>query len=204
MTASDADRRVLFFGDSIVAGFGDPDGLGWVGRVVAASWAEGVALTAYALGVRRETSAQIAQRWLAEARPRLAPGADSRVVFSFAINDATIEDGRPRVEPAASVATLERVLDEAAALALPAFVVGPASSCDDAQDARIASLSERFAAVCAARAVPFVGVIEALRATPAWAAEASAGDGVHPAAGGYDALARLVLAGGWLDWLGRP
>ena len=28
----DRDRRVLFFGDSFVAGVGDPTGLGWVGR----------------------------------------------------------------------------------------------------------------------------------------------------------------------------
>ena len=31
--------------------------------------------------------------------------------------------------------------------------------------------------------------------------EAAAGDGSHPAAGGYEALARLVLAAGWLRWM---
>lgn len=28
-----------------------------------------------------------------------------------------------------------------------------------------------------------------------------AGDGAHPAAEGYDALAGLILAAGWTDWL---
>jgi hypothetical protein len=46
-----ADRRILFFGDSLVAGVGDPSGDGWVGRVVAASCAAGLPVTAYNLGV---------------------------------------------------------------------------------------------------------------------------------------------------------
>ena len=37
--------------------------LGWVGRVVAASFAAGTPVTAYNLGVRGETSVQVASRW---------------------------------------------------------------------------------------------------------------------------------------------
>jgi lysophospholipase L1-like esterase len=197
----EADRRVLFFGDSIVAGAGDPHGRGWVGRVVEAAWTAGVPLTGYALGVRRETSVQVAARWLVEARPRLLAGADCRVVFAFGVNDATVEDGAPRVDPTDSAATLERVLGEAAQLGLPAFVVGPGPVCDPEHTARIAALSARFEAICAQRDVPFVAVVEALGVSPAWLDEAARGDGAHPAAGGYDALARLVVAGGWPDWL---
>lgn len=195
------DRRIVFFGDSFVAGTGDPQGRGWVGRVVAATWAAGLPITSYGLGIRLETSAQVAARWRAETLPRLLAGADCRVVFSFGANDPTFEGGDVRVAAELSVRTLERVLDEARALDLPAFVVGPPPSCDHDQDIRIAALSRRFAEVCAARAVPFVAVAEDLAANAVWAEEAAAGDGVHPAAGGYDALARLVLAGGWLDWL---
>ena len=39
-------------------------------------------------------------------------------------------------------------------------------------------------------------------ATPAWTTEAAANDGSHPGAGGYQALAQLVLGGGWPVWLG--
>lgn len=203
MTAPDADRRVLVFGDSIVAGVGDAEGLGWVGRVVAASWAAGLGLTAYPLGIRRQTSVEVAQRWLAEARPRLVEGADCRVVFAVGVNDTTIEAGAERVTPDVSEATLARMLDEAAQLGLAAFVLGPTPVDDAAQTARIAALSERFGAVCATRGVPFCDVLEPLAATGAWLEEAVAGDGAHPGAGGYAELARLVLAGGWMDWLAR-
>jgi lysophospholipase L1-like esterase len=72
------DRRLLFFGDSLVAGVGDPTGAGWVGRVVATSFASGLGLTAYNLGIRGETSEQIASRWRTEALPRLLAGAAGR------------------------------------------------------------------------------------------------------------------------------
>jgi lysophospholipase L1-like esterase len=202
VTASgDADLRVLFFGDSIVAGAGDPQGRGWVGRVVEASWAAGLPLTSYGLGVRRQTSVEVAARWLAEARPRLHPGADNRVVFAFGVNDATHEEGAPRVEADVSVATLERVLGEADQLGLPAFVVGPGPVCDPEHRARIRALSERFEVVCRRRGVPYVAVVEALRASSTWLNEAARGDGAHPSAGGYDALSSLVVDGGWPGWL---
>ncbi|MEJ7797120.1 MAG: GDSL-type esterase/lipase family protein [Solirubrobacteraceae bacterium] len=196
-----SDRRVLFFGDSFVAGVGDRECRGWVGRVTAASAAADMSFTAYPLGVRRDTSAQVAARWRAEALPRLADDADCRVVFSFGANDATVECGQRRVEPDLSAKTLARVLDEAAQLDLRAFVVGPPPVADVEQDDCIARLSQRFGTICAQREVPFVAVFDALGASPIWAQEAQEGDGVHPGAGGYEALACLVLAGGWLDWL---
>jgi len=198
---TEPDRRVLFFGDSIVAGVGDPEARGWVGRVAAASRAAGLPLTAYPLGVRRQTSVEVAERWLREARPRLLDGADCRVVFAVGVNDATFEDGAPRVEPDVSEATLGRMLDEAAQLGLPAFVVGPSPVCDDAHNARLADLTERFRLACAARRVPFCGVLEPLEVAAVWLREAAAGDGAHPGAVGYETLASLVVAGGWLGWL---
>ena len=195
------DHRVLFFGDSFGAGVGDPDGRGWVGRVVAASWDARLPLVGYPLGVRRETSVQVAARWRDEARVRLVDSLQARVVFSFGANDATVEDGRVRGEPAVSSATLERVLDEAALLGLPAFVVGPPPVGEDEQDARIMALSRAFRRICGARAVPFADVCSALRESPTWCAEAAAGDGSHPGAGGYAEFAGLVLAAGWIQWI---
>lgn len=196
-----ADRRVLFLGDSFVAGAGDPAALGWPGRVCAAAWAAGVPVTPYNLGVRRETSEEVAARWRAEAGPRLAAGADCRVTVSFGANDMVCEGDGPRLAPARSAEVLAALLGEAASLGLPAFVVGPAPVGDPRDDRRIVALTARYAHVAAAAAVPFVPVAPALLATPVWRAEAAAGDGAHPGAGGYAALADLVLAGGWLDWL---
>jgi lysophospholipase L1-like esterase len=203
------DRRVLFFGESFVAGVGDPAGLGWVGRVVASSFAAGVPLTAYNLGVRGETSLQTAERWPAEADPRTRAPAAYGVVFCVGVNDTTEEDGRVRVERDLSVDALGRMLDGAARRGLSALVVGPAPACEPAQDDRIRALSAAFAHLAAQRKIAFVEVLDALRAHTAWTLEAAGGDGVHPGAGGYAELARLVFAGGWLDWLeavggGRP
>lgn len=198
------DLRLLCFGDSFTAGIGDPHGQGWVGRVVAAAYAAGRPLTAYALGVRRETSVEVAVRWRFEAMPRLRAGADCRVVFAVGANDTTAEDGRVRVTPDRSCMALEKVLDQAATLRLPAAVAGPPPVGDAAQQARAVALSDAFAEVCAARGVPFWPVVETLLASPAWLEEQTAGDGAHPAGRGYDLLADALIEGGLLAWLLAP
>jgi lysophospholipase L1-like esterase len=197
----DADRRVLFFGDSFVAGVGDPGGLGWVGRVVAASYRAGLPLTAYDLGVRRDTSLDVEARWRAEALARTHDAAAYGVVLGLGVNDTTEEDGELRVAPGVAVDALGRILGGAAQLGLRAFVVGPAPVGEPAQDDRIRALSQALEPVAAEHGAPFVAVAEALCVSAAWRSEAAAGDGAHPGAGGYEELAGLVLAGGWLDWL---
>jgi acyl-CoA thioesterase I len=163
---------------------GDPGYLGWVGRVAAQ-----LPMTAYNLGVRRETSVEVVARWRAEAQPRIVRGADMRVVFSFGANDATQEEGRLRVAAEDTVRALREALDGAAELGLPAFVVGPPPTGDEAHAARVEALSARMADACSA---PFVEVARPLRRSGPWLAEARAGDGAHPAAGGYAQLAALV------------
>jgi acyl-CoA thioesterase-1 len=194
------DQRVLFFGDSFTTGVGDPTGLGWVGRVVATSFDEGLPLTAYNLGVRRETSVDVAARLLAEIAPRLLDSADCRIVLCVGANDTTEEDGQTRAAHARSVETLTHVLTTISEMGLPAFVIGPGAIGGD-QLQRIHLLSQAFGGACAALAVPFVPVVEALVASSVWLTEAAQGDGAHPAAGGYEEFARVVLNGGWIDWL---
>src|SRR5579864_3855917 len=101
--------RVCFFGDSFVNGTGDDEGLGWVGRVVASARQAGLDLTAYNLGIRRDTSADVAARWLYEARLRLPAEHEGRLVFSFGANDcASVDvDGRPRVACGDSLSNAE-------------------------------------------------------------------------------------------------
>jgi acyl-CoA thioesterase-1 len=195
------DRRLLFCGDSHVAGVGDPTGLGWVGRAVADAAAAGMPVTAYNLGVRGDTSVQVAARWRGEAQPRFTAEAQAGVVLSFGVNDTTLEAGRPRAAAECSREALASILHEAAAIGLPALVVGPAPIDDVEQNRRIEELSVAFAEVCAAHGTPFIAVFQTLLASPIWMAQVAADDGAHPAGEGYDVLARLVLAGGFLDWL---
>ncbi|MGH6975830.1 MAG: GDSL-type esterase/lipase family protein, partial [Stellaceae bacterium] len=80
------DLRIGFFGDSFVNGFGDPDSLGWVGRVGAAAIARGHDVTIYNAGIRGNTSTDVRDRWRDEAVHRLPAAHPRALVFSFGVN----------------------------------------------------------------------------------------------------------------------
>jgi lysophospholipase L1-like esterase len=193
------DRRICFVGDSFVQGTGDPACLGWVGRLCAATWQAGYPLTVYNLGVRRETTAQIAARWQAECTLRLPPDCDARLVFSFGVNDTTVEDGQRRLTLDASRNAARALLTSAQAH-YPVLLVGPPPVADAAQNKQIAELSEVFGMVAAQCGVPYLPIYAALHATPAWMQDVAApdGDGSHPRDAGYAALANLVQQ--WSAW----
>jgi acyl-CoA thioesterase I len=191
---------VFFVGDSFVAGVGDPQHRGWVGRLAERAYRVGAPITAYNLGVRRDTSDDILRRWADEVAVRRAAGAQERLVVSFGVNDTT-DDGRAtRVVPEYSVANLHTLLADAAATGLPALMVGPPPVADRVQNRRIAALDEQFAAVCAETGAPYVTVFAPLRDAPVWMDEVAAGDGAHPGAAGYDLLTDLVEPV-WQEWL---
>jgi acyl-CoA thioesterase-1 len=191
--------RVCFVGDSFVAGVGDETALGWVGRVVAASAGRGLPLTAYNLGVRRDTSEQVVERLAREAGPRLAPAGEPRVVVSFGVNDTSLEDGAPRLEAARSVAALRRVRDELGQV--PVLVVGPVAVDDDDHNARSAVLDGAFRDEATCSGLPYVSVLDRTARDEVWRREVRAGDGAHPGSAGYEILAR-VLVEPVLDWIG--
>ncbi|MCA0143595.1 GDSL-type esterase/lipase family protein [Blastococcus sp. LR1] len=198
------DLRVCFVGDSFVAGVGDPEHRGWVGRLCARSADAGRPLTAYNLGVRRETSADVLARWHAECSPRLALGEDRRVVISLGVNDTTVDDtsvefGGVRVAPDSSVAALSALLDGVAGEGWSALVVGPPPIADADQNRRIGALDLRFAELCAARDAPYVSVFGSLAECPVWCREVATGDGAHPGAAGYQRLADVVWPA-WSAW----
>jgi acyl-CoA thioesterase I len=185
------DVRVCVLGDSFTAGVGDPTGAGWVGPVATTARGAGWDLTAYTLGVRRDSSVDVARRWLAETGWRLRNGDRYGVVLAVGLNDVVLEDGRPRVSPERSLAAVAGVLDGASARGWPALVVGPPPVSDAGESARAADLSAGLAGVCAVRAVPFVSTT-GLAADPVWVAEVAAGDAYHPSTRGYARLAALV------------
>ncbi|MFE7189921.1 GDSL-type esterase/lipase family protein [Kitasatospora sp. NPDC057541] len=203
------DLRIVFVGDSFTQGVGDPEFRGWVGRVMADCWADLAArpdaVTAFNLGVRRSTSADVLARCRGEAAVRALPGADNRLVLSVGSNDAVEEGGRVRVAPEACLANVAALLDGARERGLAPLVVGPPPVVGAGAPhlERVLALADGIAGICAGRGVPFVGVTRELAADRVWAAEALAGDGAHPGAGGYRRLADLVLGGGFRDWLAR-
>lgn len=196
MTIS-ADRRVCFVGDSYVAGVGDPEHRGWVGRVVAGSYRAGRPVTAYNLGVRRDTSEDVRRRLPAETAARWVAGCDNRLVVSVGVNDTTEVDGAVRVAPERSVANLHAIADDMAARGVPLLVVGPPPVAGAEQNDRIEALDALFDEAV----FPYVSVFGALAIERDWMRAVSLGDGAHPGAEGYALLSELVLPA-WEDWLG--
>lgn len=181
--------RLIAFGDSMTAGAGDPDHLGWVGRTLAGRRE----ITLYNMGVRRETSADIARRWLAEATPRMTPEEPMRICFSFGCNDAHLVDGHRRVAQADTLKNAHMMLTAAGRMA-PVLLVGPPPVVDPGVCARLEGLNEMLKVLAARLRVPFIDVLQPLMADGLFQAEAAAWDGAHPGAGGYQRMADLIAA----------
>jgi acyl-CoA thioesterase I len=189
--------RICFIGDSLVNGTGDPTLLGWVGRVCAAARRRGHDITAYNLGIRGDTSAEIAARWQEESVRRLPPGIDGRLIFSFGANDCIGRDSPPRVPAAQALANARAVL-EGARQRHPTLMLGPTPTALPETDPRIAALSRDLAKLAAELSIPYLDLYTPLAAMPLWRLEITIGDGAHPGAAGYALIADLVE--GWAPW----
>ena len=194
-----ADLRLCFVGDSFVNGTGDDEALGWTGRICRAARGRNVQLTRYDLGVRRDTTTLILHRTASEVAARLdGVPCDGRVVFSFGANDATHEEGRPRVELADTLANTRTLLDWSRGR-YPTLMVGPPPlATDPGHDTRVGAISTAMARLCAEMGIPFLDLHGPLSDDATWRAEAVAGDGAHPNAGGYARAAALVKS--WEPW----
>lgn len=192
--------RICFVGESFVNGTGDPECLGWAGRICVNANKKGYDITYYNLGVRRETSANLKNRWLREVSDRLPKNYDGRVIFSFGTNDTTIENGKTRIEVKDSIANVRSILSEAKKL-YPILMVSPPPIADQAQNYRISSLSQQFALVCSEINVPYLDIFSKLKKSNVWLNELEANDGAHPRAAGYQEFAEIVQNWeAWLNW----
>lgn len=198
-TVADGVRDVgmVFIGASTTSGYGDPKGLGWVGRVVARTQHPDLDLTAYNLGVRGQTSGDVVARWQSECQPRWQGRTERRLVVSVGAGD--IESN---MTMARSRLNLANVLDEAASSGIGAFVVGLTPTLDSETNRRIEALAHAQADVCARRGVTYVDCYRPLVSHDQWMADVAASpDRVHPGQAGYGLIAWLVLHNGWNDWL---
>lgn len=191
------DHRICFFGDSFVQGTADADCLGWAGRVAAAARKSGYDLTAYNLGVRRDTSADIADRWQHECAMRLPEGCSQYLVFSFGANDMTSEGMALRVSVADSTANFRNIISNAIARC-PTLVIGPLPVSDALQDKRIQELCKIYAQTAQMLGVPYLPLAGEMVRNPAWVHAVAAGDGTHPDASGYALIAERVQE--WSAW----
>lgn len=178
-------------------GTGDRAYLGWTGRVCQSAAASGQSITHYNLGVRRETSTELAKRWQLETARRLPAGSENKLVFSFGTNDTTLEGNRTRVELVDSISNACQILTLAKEQ-YPTLMIGAPPIADSEQNQRIQTLCQHFASICQEIQVPYLDVFTPLSASSVWMQEVRSGDGAHPDATGYEEFAQLVR--NWSAW----
>ena len=175
-------------------GTGDETALGWAGRLCATAQATGLSITYYNLGIRRNTSRDILQRWKEECAQRLPASLESvdcRVVFSFGVNDTVIENGVQRV-PLQESLDNARLMLQKAQTQYTVLWVGPPPVVDAAHNERIHVLSETFSHLANELNVPYIAVLPALIANEEYKQEVMQNDGAHPRSAGYTELARII------------
>ena len=193
--------RICFIGDSFISGAFDSECLGWVGRLSASARDRGHDLSPYNLGIRGETSVQIARRWRAEAEPRQSPQQEGRLVFEFGVNDAREVNGKRQLEADQSLAAAAEMLGAAAGWK-PTLMIGPPPGADEPRNARVKDLSDRLAQLCAGLNVPYFDSYAQLMASPVWMPSVKSVDGTHPGAAGYGEWAKLIDQWpAWREWL---
>jgi lysophospholipase L1-like esterase len=193
--------RICFIGDSFISGAFDSECLGWVGRLAALARKRGHDLSPYNLGIRGETSIQIARRWRAEAQARQSPQQEGRLVFEFGVNDVREVSGKRQLQAEQSLAAAGEMLG-AAARWKPVLMIGPPPSIDEPRNLRVKELSEGLAKLCAGLNVPYFDSYTPLMISPIWMPSVQSVDGTHPDAAGYAEWARLIDQWpAWRDWL---
>lgn len=188
------DHRLCVVGDSFTLGYGDPTCLGWVGRISAEAIQKGYDLTVYNLGIRRDTSREIAARWEQESDARLKfYQGQAYIIFSFGVNDTTIEPSQntTRIPFEESIKNFQHILTQAKKR-YAVFFVGPPPVEDPAQNERIRILDQAFNQAAILLEIPYFSVVQSLLQEKIWMREVACYDGAHPQAAGYAVLAHLI------------
>ena len=186
------DIRICFVGDSFVNGTGDEMALGWAGRLCATAHTSGIPVTYYNLGIRRNTSKDILQRWEIECTRRLSDACDGRIVLSCGVNDTVIENGSVRVRPEESCANVREILRGAKKYKI--LMLGPPPVGEEKHNERVMALSQAFAQEAKALGVPYIDLFSPIASDAAYKREILSNDGSHPGSGGYKKMAHIVLS----------
>ncbi|MCW9034993.1 MAG: GDSL-type esterase/lipase family protein [Rhodospirillales bacterium] len=203
--------RICFVGDSITAGTGDEDFLGWPGRLCHEETLKGHDITLYNLGIRGDTSELIQARWKAECAARLPDNLDGALVFSFGVNDAAHEEGLGiRVPLEKSIANARDILKDAIRWK-PVLWIGPPPIDEEKQpftlpsgqvftfnNERCKALSDAYKREAALMGIPYLDVFNSLDHQNIWKQSQAAKDGIHPLGEGYKILTELI--GEWDAW----
>lgn len=207
--------RICFVGDSITLGQGDTQGLGWPGRLCLQAKQSGHDITGYNLGIRGDTSTEIAGRWRLECDRRLPKGTNGGIIFMFGVNDMAIQNNEGERVPMQSAIKNATAILSKAAKRHRCLWIGPtpvgksvtlkaphlAATYEFARQ-RNASLNAAYQELALKIQVPFLDLHNLLSTSREWRDVLDSGDGVHPTPEGHACLAKVVAHWqAWRDWL---
>ena len=200
--------KLVVLGDSIIYGFGDPEGGGWVERL-RRQWMmpDSPGHVLYNLGVRGDGVKQVQERVEQEFRRRgeLKNRVPDAIILSVGVNDSARlgrPDGRNFTDFETFQAEMANLLDQAHQLCPVLFVdmvpvdetKMPFLDCFYYNHADQYRYKEATRVACLRRQIPYLDVFEVWKSRGTdWCSKHLSKDGLHPNVVGYQALLQDVL-----------
>lgn len=200
--------KLVVLGDSIVYGYGDPEGGGWVERL-RRRWMQpgSPGHIIYNLGIRGDGVKQVAQRLENEFRHRgeLRNSVPDAIILSVGVNDSARlrhKEGRHFTDLEVFKSELTSLLDRSQMLC-PVLFVGmvpvdetkmPFLDCLYYTHADQYSYKEATRIACEVRHIPYLDIFDLWRSRGgSWWRSQIWEDGLHPNVNGYKVLLQDVL-----------
>jgi len=203
-------KKVIAIGDSLIYGYGDSEGGGWVDRL-RLGWMnpEQPGPVLYNLGIRGDGVRQVAKRLASEFgdRGELRHRTPDVLVLSVGVNDSA-RAGRPTGRPVTAIDLFEREMEQLltqASSLCPVYFVGmvPVNEAampfakvlyfTHAEQVRYRDVTQRL---CAAQGIPYLDLYEQWTQQDAhWVSDRLCTDGIHPNPLGYRTILESVA-----DW----
>ncbi len=200
--------KIVALGDSLVYGFGDTEGGGWVERL-RRSWMQpsSPGHVIYNLGVRGDRIGQVAKRLEVEFRHRgeLRNRVPDMIILSVGVNDSA-RVGRPNGKNYTDFAVFETEIAsllEQASLLCPVLFVGmvpvnetkmPFMDCLYYNHSDQYRYKEAIRLACIKKGIPYLDIFQKwIGFSEEWRTERLSTDGLHPNVTGYRELLEEVL-----------
>ncbi|MDJ1174657.1 GDSL-type esterase/lipase family protein [Roseofilum capinflatum] len=201
--------KIIAFGDSLVYGFGDVEGGGWVERL-RRSWMapESAGHVVYNLGVRGDRTPQVVQRLECEfcRRGELRNRLPDLLILSVGLNDSACvsrPQGRNYTDFDKFQAELSHLLDQSKELC-PVLYVGmvpvdeskmPFLDCLYYNHDQQYRYKEATRQACEQRQIPYLDLFDLwMQHSLSWQQERLGSDGLHPNVLGYQTIFQQICA----------